>query len=786
MTLFVDFIHMKREATLWVFLGLLTSPAVRAAEAPSPTDLAFYEQKVRPLLTAQCYGCHSAQAPKIKGGLRLDTPQGWEKGGTSGEAALLPGQPDKSPLIRAVRFNDAALAMPPGRKLPDADIETLVTWVKMGAPAPRPADTGQRADSSWWSVQPIQKTPPPSPQKLPAAWSKNPIDRFIFARLTQNNLQPAPRAEPRTLIRRLSFDLLGLPPTPERVEQFVRDTAPDAYEKLIDEFLASPHYGERWARHWLDIAHYADTHGFERDQLRPNAWRYRDYVINSLNADKPYDRFLREQIAGDVLAPNDRDAVIATGFLAAGPWDFVGQVETQSPMLKRAARAGDLDDMVTQVMTASVGMTINCARCHDHKLDPISQREYYSLWSVFAGLNRADRDISPAEVARIAAQRIELETTLQSTRATIARLRGEGYDLADIVGGGDGHGSGKVGRGIDQSSGTTINDKRGYLEGAKTNQFARVAQPFVDGVVIPDGGEEGKTPVPISSTGLTVTNVPKTSGQAWDAVRNGPVNNTFSTQLGETDFAKGHTLLGLHANAAITFDLTEIRKAGAPPDLKFVAGVGYFGQTPKDAADFRVFVDGELKESRDKIGRDDGLIAIEIALPAAARFLTLMATDGGNGIGMDQICFADAKILPAQPVLGAADKAELARLETVRDKLTSELKNLPVPEKVYAVTSETPPEIKILKRGDPETPGDVVTPGTLSWVTALPSAFGTSELSDSARRIALTNWIGDPRNPLTPRVLVNRLWHHHFGQGLVTTPSDFGRGGDKPIASRIA
>ncbi len=773
---------MKTSALLPAIIGTLMvlAPSVRAAEAPTPAGLAFYEQKVRPLLSAQCYSCHSAQSAKIKGGLRLDTPDGWEKGGASGEAVVLPGQPEKSALIRAVQFHDAALTMPPGRKLPDADIETLVTWVKMGAPAPRNADTKPRADAAWWSVQPVKATPLPSPPKLPTAWAKNPIDRFIFARLAQNNLQPASRADRRTLIRRLSFDLLGLPPTPERMEQFVRDTAPDAYEKLVDEFLVSPHYGERWARHWLDIAHYADTHGFERDQLRPNAWRYRDYVIKSLNDDKPYDRFVREQIAGDVIAPNDREAVIATGFLAAGPWDFVGQVETQSPTLKRAARAGDLDDMVTQVMTSTVGMTVNCARCHDHKLDPISQREYYSLWSVFAGLKRADRDISPVEVARLAATRQELETSLQTTRTTIARLRGDGYDLADIVGGGDGRGSGKIGAGVDQSSGKAQSDKRGYLEGAKTNQFARATQRFVDGVVIPDGGEDGKTPVPISSTGITVTGVPKTSGQAWDAVRNGAVNDQFSTKLGETDFATGHTLLGLHANAAITFDLAELRKAGVPPELKFVAGAGYFGQTPKNGADFRVFVDGELKTSRDKIGRDDGLFPFEIALPAASRFLTLMATDGGNGIGMDQICFTDAKILLAQPTLADADKAELARLETLRDKLENDLKNLSAPEKVYAVASETAPAVKILKRGDPETPGDDVTPGTLSWVAALPADFGTNELAEGARRIALANWICDSHNPLTPRVLVNRLWHHHFGQGLVTTPSDFGRGGDKP------
>ena len=196
------------------------------------------------------------------------------------------------------------------------------------------------------------------------------------------------------------------------------------------------------ARHWLDIAHYADTHGFERDKLRPNAWRYRDYVIDSLNNDKPYDQFIREQIAGDVIAPNDPQSVIATGFLAAGPWDFVGQAETRSEMLRRAARAGDLDDMVTQVITSTMSITINCARCHDHKLDPITQAEYYSLWSVFAGVKRDDREVDLNESKRIAEEKAKLTKNLSNLRTDMAKLSGEGLDLADMVGGGDGHGTG--------------------------------------------------------------------------------------------------------------------------------------------------------------------------------------------------------------------------------------------------------------------------------------------------------------------------------------------------------
>ncbi len=411
-------------------------------------------------------------------------------------------------------------------------------------------------DGKWWAVQPVMR---PAVPKVPGGgqMTHNPIDGFIRAGLAAKNLTPAPEADRRTLIRRLSFDLLGLPPVPEEVAAFVADPRLDAYELLVDRLLASSHYGERWARHWLDIAHYADTHGYERDQRRDNAWRYRDYVIDAFNADKPYDRFLTEQIAGDVLSPDKPDAVIATGFLAAGPWDFVGHIETKSEALRRAARGDDLDDMVTQVMTASVGLTVNCARCHDHKLDPILQREYYALWSVFAGVERSERPVNAAEAEQYAARLTALNRERTELDRTINRLAGDALDVADIVGGGNGHGTGKAGRGIDPRTGKVQDKPLTFLDGVEANHYVRGPSAFIDGVVIPNGGQ----PVPIASTGLAVEDVPVTSGKAWDAIRHGPVNSQASTKLGGVDYATdGHTLLGLHANAAITFDLDAIRK----------------------------------------------------------------------------------------------------------------------------------------------------------------------------------------------------------------------------------
>src|SRR5438874_7538520 len=244
--------------------------------------------------------------------------------------------------------------------------------------------------SDWWSFKPA--TRPLLPKVQNHDWAKNPIDLFVWARLEQQKLAPSPEADRRTLIRRASFDLIGLPPNPEAVEQFVRDKDPKAYEKLVEKLLGSPRYGERWARHWLDTVHYADTHGYDKDKTRPNAWPYRDYVIRSLNQDKPYARFVEEQLAGDVLFPDEPEGIVALGFIAAGPWDYVGHVEL--PIEKTdglIARYNDRDDMVMTAMSTFESLTAHCARCHDHKFDPVTQKDYYSLQAVLAGVDRHDR-----------------------------------------------------------------------------------------------------------------------------------------------------------------------------------------------------------------------------------------------------------------------------------------------------------------------------------------------------------------------------------------------------------
>jgi mono/diheme cytochrome c family protein len=740
-----------------------------------------FDVTIRPILTEHCHRCHSRQL--VKGGLRLDAPSLARQGGDSGEI-IVPGKSDASELLRRVSTSDVEERMPPdGDALTESQVAAIREWIDQGArwdetETDRLALRDPRLEH--WAWQPIRAVQMPASQKgnRESTSQLNEIDEFVLGKLQEHGLTLSAEADRRTLIRRLAFDLWGLPPTPEQIARFLSDDDPNAYEHLVDSMLASPNYGERWARHWLDIAHYADTHGFERDQRRDNAWPYRDWVIRSLNADMPYDEFIREQIAGDVFHPDNPDSVIATGFLAAGPWDFVGQAETPSPVLKRLARGDDLDDMVTQVMTSTCAVTINCARCHDHKLDPIAQREYYSLWSVFAGVKRADRFVSIAEKNQNDELRKRIEGDINTTRTELAQAQGNGWSLADIVGSGNGLGTGKVGQGIDPAAGKSQADKRAFLEGISVNQYFSSDVRFVDGTVVPDGGGTGQ--VPVTSTGIFATGIPKTSGRVWDAIRNGPVNSQFSTKFGDIDYAAAdHALLAIHANAAITFDLNEMRQEGLPGSLTFSSLVGYFGETPKNGASAHVLLDGKLAWQGVNLGRSDGVVEAVVSIPETARFLTLMATDAGNDIGHDQICFADAFLKAAQP----ASTQDTARIDMLSQKLRSlkdQLAAIPEPQKVYSIASETPPVINLLARGDTEQPREPVLPGTVACVTSLPSSLGDEALPEGERRRALSEWITSAANPLTPRVIVNRLWHHHFGAGLVDTPSDFGLGGNAP------
>jgi hypothetical protein len=373
-------------AVLLVALGPVGALSAAADKPLTPPELRFFESSVRPLLIEHCYRCHSADAERIRGGLRVDTREALLRGGASG-AAITPGDPDGSLLIRAIRYEDEDTAMPPKGKLPAEAIRVLEEWVRMGAPDPRREEAAAieaeapidiEAGRAFWAFRPPERPAPPRTKN--EAWPRGEIDRFLLAAMEADGLEPVKDAERRTWLRRVTFDLTGLPPTPEESLAFDLDTSPQAREKVVDRLLASPAFGERWGRHWLDVARYAESSGKENNVLYPHAWRYRDYVIASFNADKPYDLFLKEQIAGDLLpydnARERADNLVATAYLALGPKSHNAPNRTQFTF--------DLvDEQIDALTQGLIGLTVSCARCHDHKFDPIPQRDYYAMAGIF-------------------------------------------------------------------------------------------------------------------------------------------------------------------------------------------------------------------------------------------------------------------------------------------------------------------------------------------------------------------------------------------------------------------
>lgn len=350
---------------------------------PTAVGIEFFEKRVRPILASACYSCHSHESDKVKGGLYLDSREGFLKGGESGPL-VDPATPGMGRLLESVKRGNPDLQMPPKKALRPEQVDDLETWVRMGSPWPveAPAVSSRKrgfeiteSHRQHWSFRPLHRPQPPRSAK----WG-NPVDAFIEAHLASKQLEPSGRASRSELIRRVYFDLIGLPPSPEEVETFVHDDSPTAWERLVDRLLASSHYGEKWGRFWLDLVRFAETNSYERDGAKPHAWRYRDYVIRSFNEDKPYDRFIREQLAGDELPDAGDEGWVATGYLRLGIWD-------DEPADRELARYDMLDDIVATTGQVFLGLTVDCARCHDHKIDPIGQRDYYSMLAFFQNVN---------------------------------------------------------------------------------------------------------------------------------------------------------------------------------------------------------------------------------------------------------------------------------------------------------------------------------------------------------------------------------------------------------------
>ena len=428
---------LAASAMLVVGLCCLHGTVDASPPAPmSPHQVEFFETKVRPILAGTCQKCHAGE--NHKGGLRLDSRESLLKGGESG-VAIVPGNPAASPMIDAVNYR--GLEMPPTGKLNPRQIAALAEWVQMGAPWPKEAPSSSASrrsdftitdeDRHYWAYQPVGK--PAIPKVSRPDWVANPIDAFVLAQLEEKGLAPNPPADPRTLVRRVFFDLIGLPPKPEEVDAFVADPSPKAYERLVDELLSRKQYGERWGRHWLDVTRFAQTNGYERDGEKAEAWRYRDYVIAAFNEDKPYDRFVVEQLAGDELPDTTNDSIIATGFYRLGIWD-------DEPDSQKAAAWDEIDEMVRTTGSAFLGLTLGCARCHNHMFDPISQEDYYQFAAFFRNVEpfgvpasathlATNEDgiytplTSPQEYAPWQARKAELTRQQNETKSKLKALR---------------------------------------------------------------------------------------------------------------------------------------------------------------------------------------------------------------------------------------------------------------------------------------------------------------------------------------------------------------------------
>jgi mono/diheme cytochrome c family protein len=401
---------------------LLRSFATAADDDATRAGNKFFETEVRPLLSQHCFECHGEK--KQKGGLRVDNIGFLKTGGDTGPA-LVPGDPEKSPMIEAVRYKNKDFQMPPKEQLTEAQVAVLEKWIKMGAPWPE--DTAHKLvvteggftdeQRNWWSFRPLAKVSPP---QIAGGWVRNDIDRFVAQRHAEMKLDPAPEADRRELVRRVYFDLHGLPPTPEQIEAFVNDRSPDAYEKLVDALLASPRYGERWAQHWLDLVRYAESDGYNQDEYRSAVWPYRDWVIKSLNDDKPYDQFVREQLAGDEIAPTDPNVLIATEYLRHPVYEYNQRdVRGQWEII--------LNDITDTSGELFLGLSFGCARCHNHKFDPILQKDYYRLKAFFAPVYWRDdmKLATPEQKARFAEQQAAWETATADLRAQLTALTGK-------------------------------------------------------------------------------------------------------------------------------------------------------------------------------------------------------------------------------------------------------------------------------------------------------------------------------------------------------------------------
>jgi cytochrome c553 len=665
--------------TAVAILGIFTCMNVRAAE-PTKLDAAqveFFEKQVRPVLVAQCIKCHGPE--KQKGGLRLDSKAAMLSGGDSGPAMIV-GNADDSRLIKAIRYNDT-IQMPPNKKLGDAQIAALTTWVKMGAFWPpektvRASEPGKdfqitTDDRAFWAFRPIRQQQPPPVKNAP--WAKTPIDRFILSHLEEKGLSPVGPAERRTLVRRASFDLIGLPPSPEEMETALADNSEQWFEKVVDRLLASPQYGERWARHWLDLARYGEdqAHSFQ-PKLYPYGYFYRDWVVKALNSDMPYDRFLTEQLAADLLdEPNREERLAALGYFALGPV-YYGN-----------AKADELDDRIDTLCRGMLGLTVACARCHDHKFDPIPTKDYYSLAGIFQSTQFKEYPVA------------DPKTAAEFEKANVA-----------------------------------VTAKNSEISAFLKAESARLSQAMT--------AETARYMV-----------------AAWKLTNQRKANKALTV----ADFAKKEKLRDFVLERWVAYLFP--KEADDRPHL----------------ADWRKMIAAQ-DASKDLSDDKEALAEVEkVAAPFQQRITELAAKPQAAEDALYKEVVGGLFDIPRNQVEKLLDAEAQKKLKVERaelDKLKKALPKIPV---IHALTEGTSPaNMKVYLRGNPATQGEEAPRRFL----AILSADAREPFTQGSGRLQLARAIASKDNPLTARVLVNRVWMYHFGKGIVATPSNFGHLGERP------
>ena len=672
-----------------------------AADAPG---VDFFESKVRPVLAEHCYSCHGAK--KQQAGLRLDTADGLKKGTEEGPV-VVPGDPEKSRLVAAVkRVGD--YPMPPSKPLPADAVAALSEWVKAGAPVPTEVSLQAKrptASKDHWAFKPVADPDVP----VTGFDSDNPIDQFVAAGLEAKGLAISPKADKRTLIRRAYFDLIGLPPTADEIEAFLRDTAPDAFARIIDHLLASPHYGERWGRHWLDVARFADSKGyvFTEDRSYPYAYTYRDYVIRSFNEDKPYDQFVVDQLAADKLpAGKDNKPLAGLGFLTVGR--------------RFSNNTHDIiDDRIDVVSRGLMGLTVSCARCHDHKFDPIPTADYYSLYGVFA---------STTEPAAGGAPLIDP-----------AGMAGEAKAFED--------------RAVAMKK--KADDFAAGMYAAHLARF-RTADAVTNYLLAARDARD-KTAMEVEKLATERKLEPILIGK-WQEYLAAPARKTdpvFAPWLAVADLpAKGFKKAGPAALAeilkpggkvAVNPDVVDALRSAEPDSLQEVAEV--YGKLLADAA-----------QPAPKDAAPD---------PARDQLAKVLAAGGGGP--------TDLEVLLADKFVPITIKRQFRALRNAADRYRTDSPDAP-PRAMAVADAATPTEPVVFLRGNPNNPGPKVPRQFLQVV----AGADRKPFADGSGRLELAKAIASPTNPLTARVMVNRVWLHHFGAGLVRTPSDFGLRSDPP------